>query len=232
MNLSYIVETVNLSKVYTSRSIEYPALKDVNLKVGKAEFIAIVGPSGSGKTTLLNLIGALDKPTRGEVYIDGTPISRLNSNQLAELRNKKIGFVFQVFNLIPYLTVIKNVELPMIASGIPPSTRRGRALEILKVLGLVDKAFKKPSELSGGEQQRVAIARAIANDPAIILADEPTGNLDSKSALTVVETFNKLNSERGVTVILVTHNIEITKYCHRIVYLRDGSIVKEVIQND
>lgn len=229
--MSYAVETVNLSKTYVSGSIEYPALKDVNLKVGKAEFIAIIGPSGSGKTTLLNLIGALDKPTKGEVYIDGVPVSKLNSNQLAELRNKKIGFVFQVFNLIPYLTVIRNVELPMIASGISPSARRGKALEILKVLGLADKAFKKPSELSGGEQQRVAIARAIANDPTIILADEPTGNLDSKSALTVVETFNKLNSEKSVTVILVTHNIEITKYCRRLIYLRDGSIVREVVQS-
>ncbi|MEM1544848.1 MAG: ABC transporter ATP-binding protein [Candidatus Methanomethylicia archaeon] len=228
--MEYTIETVDLLKTYVSGTVEYPALRNVNLKVARSEYVAIVGPSGSGKTTLLNLIGALDKPTKGEVYIDGIPISKLNHNQLAELRSRKIGFVFQTYNLIPYLNVLGNVELPMMSLNTPPKLRRKKALEILETLGLADKAYKKPNELSGGEQQRVAIARALVNDPAIVLADEPTGNLDSKTALNVVETFNRLNTEREVTVILVTHNLEITKFCHRIVYLRDGSIVREVIQ--
>jgi putative ABC transport system ATP-binding protein len=228
--MEHAIETVDLLKTYVTGTVEYPALRGVNLRVARGEYIAIVGPSGSGKTTLLNLIGALDKPTRGEVYIDGIPISKLDHNQLAELRGRKIGFVFQTYNLIPYLNVLGNVELPMISLNTPPRIRRRRALEILETLGLADKAYKKPNELSGGEQQRVAIARALVNNPAIVLADEPTGNLDSKTALNVVETFNKLNTENGVTVVLVTHNLEITKFCHRIVYLRDGSIVKEVVQ--
>jgi len=228
--MEHAIETVDLLKTYVTGTVEYPALRGVNLRVARGEYIAIVGPSGSGKTTLLNLIGALDKPTRGEVYIDGIPISKLDHNQLAELRGRKIGFVFQTYNLIPYLNVLGNVELPMISLNTPPRIRRRRALEILETLGLADKAYKKPNELSGGEQQRVAIARALVNNPAIVLADEPTGNLDSKTALNVVETFNKLNTENGITVVLVTHNLEITKFCHRIVYLRDGSIVKEVVQ--
>jgi len=228
--MEHAIETVDLLKTYVTGAVEYPALRGVNLKVARGEYVAIVGPSGSGKTTLLNLIGALDKPTKGEVYIDGIPISKLDHNQLAELRGKKIGFVFQTYNLIPYLNVLGNVELPMISLNTPPRMRRRKALEILETLGLADKAYKKPNELSGGEQQRVAIARALVNNPAIVLADEPTGNLDSKTALNVVETFNKLNTENGVTVVLVTHNLEITKFCHRIVYLRDGSIVKEVVQ--
>jgi putative ABC transport system ATP-binding protein len=228
--MEHAIETVDLLKTYVTGTVEYPALRGVNLRVARGEYIAIVGPSGSGKTTLLNLIGALDKPTRGEVYIDGIPISKLDHNQLAELRGRKIGFVFQTYNLIPYLNVLGNVELPMISLNTPPRIRRRRALEILETLGLADKAYKKPNELSGGEQQRIAIARALVNNPAIVLADEPTGNLDSKAALNVVETFNKLNTENGVTVVLVTHNLEITKFCHRIVYLRDGSIVKEVVQ--
>lgn len=228
--MEHAIETVDLLKTYVTGTVEYPALRGVNLRVARGEYIAIVGPSGSGKTTLLNLIGALDKPTRGEVYIDCIPISKLDHNQLAELRGRKIGFVFQTYNLIPYLNVLGNVELPMISLNTPPRIRRRRALEILETLGLADKAYKKPNELSGGEQQRVAIARALVNNPAIVLADEPTGNLDSKTALNVVETFNKLNTENGVTVVLVTHNLEITKFCHRIVYLRDGSIVKEVVQ--
>jgi len=228
--MEHAIETVDLLKTYVTGAVEYPALRGVNLRVARGEYVAIVGPSGSGKTTLLNLIGALDKPTEGEVYIDGIPISKLDHNQLAELRGKKIGFVFQTYNLIPYLNVLGNVELPMISLNTPPRIRRGKALKILETLGLADKAYKKPNELSGGEQQRVAIARALVNNPAIVLADEPTGNLDSKTALNVVETFNKLNTENGVTVVLVTHNLEITKFCHRIVYLRDGSIVKEVVQ--
>jgi putative ABC transport system ATP-binding protein len=228
--MEHAIETVDLLKTYVTGAVEYPALRGVNLRVARGEYVAIVGPSGSGKTTLLNLIGALDKPTKGEVYIDGIPISKLDHNQLAELRGKKIGFVFQTYNLIPYLNVLGNVELPMISLNTPPRIRRGKALKILETLGLADKAYKKPNELSGGEQQRVAIARALVNNPAIVLADEPTGNLDSKAALNVVETFNKLNTENGVTVVLVTHNLEITKFCHRIVYLRDGSIVKEVVQ--
>lgn len=224
------VETIDLWKIYKVGQIEYPALKGVNLKVGQGRFVAVVGPSGSGKTTLLNIVGALDKPTKGEVLIDGVPVSKLNGNQLAELRNRKIGFVFQAFNLIPYMSALQNVELPMIAAGVPAKERRDKALKLLELVGLRDKALKRPLELSAGEQQRVAMARALSNDPSLILADEPTGNLDSKTALVVVKAFRELCSSSKVTVVMVTHNMEITKFCDSIVYLRDGAIEREVVQ--
>ena len=191
--------------------------------------VAVVGPSGSGKSTLLNLIGALDRPTKGQVFIDGVDISRLKSKELAELRNKKIGFVFQMFNLIPYMNALENVELPMMASGVPTKERRKRAMQLLEAVGLASRAYNKPSELSGGEQQRVAIARALANSPSIVLADEPTGNLDSKSAWEVVNLLKRINEEKSVTIIVITHNLEITTVCDRVVYLRDGIIEKEVV---
>ncbi|MEM1537993.1 MAG: ABC transporter ATP-binding protein [Candidatus Nezhaarchaeales archaeon] len=224
------VETVDLWKIYVVGRIEYPALKGVNLKVGQGRFVAIVGPSGSGKTTLLNLIGALDKPTKGEVFIDGEPISKLNGNQLAELRNRKIGFVFQAFNLIPYLSALQNVELPMIAAGVPPKRRRDKALKLLELVGLKDKALKKPLELSAGEQQRVAMARALSNSPTIILADEPTGNLDSKTGFAIVKALKELCTSSGVTTIMVTHNMEATKLCDAVIHLKDGVIEREVVQ--
>jgi len=225
-----VVRTEDLWKVYKSGQIEYPALRGVSIEILKGEFVAIVGPSGSGKTTLLNLIGTLDSITRGEVYLNGVPVSRMKGNQLANFRNKTLGFVFQTYNLVSYLNVLENVELPLIASNIPRSKRRDKAKMVLEQLGLGDKLYKMPNELSGGEQQRVAIARALVNDPALILADEPTGNLDSKTA-NVVASILKSVCDSGVTVVMVTHNLEITKSCNRIIYLRDGVVEREVAQN-
>ena len=222
------VRTVELSKTYKIGAIEYQALNNVTLSFRRGEFSAIVGPSGSGKTTLLNLLGTLDKPTSGEVFVDGIPLSNLRGNELAEFRNKRLGFVFQSFNLVPGLTAEENVRLPLIAAGIPPNTSNKKAQENLERLGLGDKAGKKPNELSGGEQQRVAIARALINDPSLILADEPTGNLDSKSAESVVAVLRLASKERNVTTLIVTHNMELTKECKRIVYLKDGRVEKEV----
>jgi putative ABC transport system ATP-binding protein len=210
--------------------LEYAALQGVNLKASLGEFIAIVGPSGSGKSTLLNLIGALDRPSKGNVWIDGTDISSLNDNKLAELRSRKIGFIFQTFNLLSYMSASDNVEVPLIAGGLSPQERTARSYELLAMVGL--KGFEKntPSMLSGGQQQRVAIARALANRPPILLADEPTGNLDSKSAAEVMEILKKLNSG-GATIIMVTHNMELTKFCNRVWYMLDGRMEKEVVRN-
>ncbi|MEM4705913.1 MAG: ABC transporter ATP-binding protein, partial [Candidatus Methanomethylicaceae archaeon] len=196
----------------------------------KGEFVAIVGPSGSGKSTLLNLLGALDRPTKGKVIVDGIDISKLNNNQLAELRNKKIGFIFQTFNLIPYMNALENVEVPMIAAKINSKERRNRAMQLLSIVGLEQFYKNRPSELSGGQQQRVAIARALINNPKIILADEPTGNLDSKSAYEIMEVLKKLNNN-GSTIILVTHNLQLIKYCDRVLFMKDGNIEKEEIIN-
>jgi putative ABC transport system ATP-binding protein len=210
--------------------LEYAALQGVNLKASLGEFIAIVGPSGSGKSTLLNLIGALDRPSKGNVWIDGTDISSLHDNKLAELRSRKIGFIFQTFNLLSYMSASDNVEVPLIAGGLSPQERTARSYELLAMVGL--KGFEKntPSMLSGGQQQRVAIARALANRPPILLADEPTGNLDSKSAAEVMEILKKLNSG-GATIIMVTHNMELTKFCNRVWYMLDGRMEKEVVRN-
>jgi putative ABC transport system ATP-binding protein len=222
------VKAQDLWKVYRVGPIEYVALRGVTLTIPRGEFTAVVGPSGSGKTTFLNLLGALDRPTRGEVLLDGVPLSRLKDNELAALRNRKMGFIFQSYNLVPYLTASENVQLPMLAANIPPGRRREKADTLLAQLGLGDKLDKKPNELSGGEQQRVAIARALVNDPTLILADEPTGNIDSVSAHTVASLLRDITRQRGVTTVMVTHNMEITKYCDRIVYLRDGAIEREV----
>jgi len=222
------VKVLDLWKVYRVGPIEYVALRGVTLTIPRGEFTAVVGPSGSGKTTFLNLLGALDRPTRGEVLLDGVPLSRLKDNELAALRNRKVGFIFQSYNLVPYLTASENVQLPMLAANIPPGRRREKADTLLAQLGLGDKLDKKPNELSGGEQQRVAIARALVNDPTLILADEPTGNIDSVSAHAVASLLRDITRQRGVTTVMVTHNMEITKYCDRIVYLRDGAIEREV----
>lgn len=223
-----IIELINLKKIYYSNGVPTPALRGINLKILEGEFTAIVGPSGSGKSTLLNMIGALDRPTEGRVLIDGVDISRLSDDELAELRNKKIGFVFQAYNLLSRITVLRNVELPLIVRGIPASERRIMALKALEEVGLRNAAHKKPTQLSGGEQQRVAIARALVTDPKIILADEPTGNLDSANAKIVAEIFKTLNS-KGRTIIMVTHNMELARYSKRIIYLRDGLIEKEEV---
>jgi putative ABC transport system ATP-binding protein len=225
----YVVEVKDVWKKYIIGKVEYPALNGVSLSVNKGEFIAIMGPSGSGKTTLLNIAGALDRPTKGEAFIDGTPISRMSDDMLAELRNKKIGFVFQTFNLINYMSAIENVELPMIVAGVPYKQRRERALQLLEKFLPRSSINKKPLELSGGEQQRVAIARALANNPSIVIADEPTGNLDSKSAGVVMDAFKELRDE-GKTVIMATHNPENTRYCDKIVKMKDGKIIEVIVK--
>jgi len=207
-----------------------PALRGVNLKVKRTEVVAIVGPSGSGKTTLLNCIGTIDRPDEGQIIIDGIDVTRLSERKLIEIRRKKIGFIFQTFNLIPVLTAFENVEIPMIITGIPREQRRKRVMELLRLVGLEHRANHRPSELSGGEQQRVAIARALANSPSIILADEPTGELDTKNTEIIVNLLKKCASEEGTTVIIATHDIEnVAKKCHRIFHLKDGIIVKEEV---
>jgi putative ABC transport system ATP-binding protein len=230
MSSAPMVELKDVWKIYRLGSIEYPALRGVSLSINRGSFVSIVGPSGSGKTTMLHLIGALDKPSRGEIYVNGIPISRLSENKLAEFRNKTIGFVFQQYNLIPYLSAIENVEMPMMVSGVSLAERRKRAKWLLEQLGLGDKIWKRPSELSGGEQQRVAIARALANNPKLILADEPTGNLDSRNARIVVDLLKRINSEMGVTIVVVTHNMEVAAETEKIIYLRDGVVVKEEVR--
>jgi len=216
-------------KIYKTGKIEWPALRGVNLVIKRGTFTSILGPSGSGKSTLLNIIGGLDKPTKGSVLVNGIDISRLNGSKLASYRNSHVGFIFQLYNLLPYLTVVENVELPLAIKGVGAKERRKIALQLLDLLGLKHMAFKRPSELSGGEQQRVAIARALANKPELILADEPTGNLDSKNAQLVVSTFRKLVEDEGRTVIMVTHNVELTHYSDVIVKIRDGKVT-EVIE--
>lgn len=219
-----MIELVNVTKVYKTGRFEVIALNNVSMKIEDGEFIAIMGPSGSGKTTLLNLIGCLDKPTKGKIIIDGIDTSQLTDKQLTELRRDKIGFIFQQYYLIPTLTALENVELPMIFKGIPRSERIRRAKELLSLVGLGREMNRMPNELSGGQQQRVAIARALANNPSILLCDEPTGNLDRKSGKVVMDLIKKLNEERGVTVVLVTHDAEVARYAERVVRIVDGRI--------
>jgi putative ABC transport system ATP-binding protein len=223
---STIIELIDVKKVYVSDGVPTEALRGISFKVTKGEFIAVVGPSGSGKSTLLHLIGGLDRPTSGRILIGGNDINKLSDDKLAELRNEKIGFVFQFYNLVPYLPVIKNVELPLIVKGVSSQERRGRVLKLLEEVGLKDKAFTRPTRLSGGEQQRVAIARALINNPEILLADEPTGNLDSKNSIMIAELFRRLN-DKGRTILMVTHNLLVASYAKRILYIRDGLIEKE-----
>ena len=215
----------NVWKVYRLGYTRVYAIRGVSLELYKSEFTAIVGPSGSGKSTLLHLIGGLDKPTRGRIVVDGMEISSFGERELAEYRRRYVGFVFQQFYLIPRLTALENVEIAMMARGIPQSERRKRALKLLEVVGLRDRAYHRPGELSGGEQQRVAIARALANNPKLLLADEPTGNLDSATAHSIMKLFRRLVDEQGVTIIMVTHNLELVSYCDRVVKLRDGVVV-------
>jgi len=227
---SVVIELIDVKKVYLSDGIPTEALRGVSLKILRGEFIAIVGPSGSGKSTLLHLIGGLDRPTSGRILIGGVDINKLSDDKLAELRNEKIGFVFQFYNLVPYLPVLKNVELPLIVKDVSSQERRERILKLLEEVGLKDKAYTRPTRLSGGEQQRVAIARALINNPEILLADEPTGNLDSKNSVMIAELFRRLN-EKGRTIVMVTHNLEIASYAKRILYIRDGLIEKEEVKS-
>jgi putative ABC transport system ATP-binding protein len=223
-----IIKVENVKKIYRMGDNEVRALDGVSLVVEEGEFLIVMGPSGSGKTTLLHLMGCLDKPTEGEIYIASTPVSKLNDSQLAKIRNKMVGFVFQQFNLLPRLTALENVELPMVYAGVPKSARRKKAKELLELVGLGDRLHHRPTQLSGGQMQRVAIARALANDPMVLLADEPTGNLDSKSGEEILKIFSELN-ERGQTIIIVTHDPEVAKHAGRIVRMRDGKIVSEEV---
>jgi putative ABC transport system ATP-binding protein len=221
------VQTIDVTKVYRVGHVDYPALRGVSMKIGKGELVSIMGPSGSGKSTLLNVIGALDPPTSGRVIVDGIDIRKLSEDKLALLRNHKLGFVYQSFNLIQRLTSLENIEMPLISRGLPDKVRRSRALKMLNAVGLAGKAKKRPAELSGGEQQRVAIARALVTEPALIIADEPTGNLDSKTTHEVVDQFIQVNKEFGTTILVVTHNQEIANRTQHIISLIDGLIAKE-----
>lgn len=215
-----------ITKVYALGKTSVHALRGLDLTVEKGEIVALMGPSGSGKSTLMHILGALDTPTDGVAQLDGQPLSRLSENQLADLRGRKVGFVFQTFNLVPTLSAQKNVELPMVFLGVPPRKRAARARELLAKVGLVDRAHHKPNELSGGERQRVAIARALANDPEIILADEPTGNLDTETGAAILDLLRSLSKADGKTIVLVTHDPEAARIADRIVHIRDGRVVE------
>ena len=213
----------DVTKVYKMGAVEVHALRGVSFDVDSGEVVAIMGPSGSGKSTLMNIIGCLDQPTSGTYYLDGVEVSRLSRNQLAEIRNLRLGFVFQTYNLLPRLTALGNVELPMIYAGL--SRRREKAMAALEAVGLGSRAHHRPTEMSGGEQQRVAIARALVNEPAVILADEPTGNLDSKSGEEILSIFESLNRDRGITLVMVTHDPGIGARAARTIRLKDGQVV-------
>jgi putative ABC transport system ATP-binding protein len=227
MMMTPVVETVDLCKTYMSGGRPLEVLKNVNLTIEPGEFMAVMGPSGSGKSTLLNMVGALDRPTKGKVFLNGVDLSKLNDNKLADLRNREIGFIFQFFNLIPRMDAQGNVELPMAIRGLSRSKRTERALELLELVGLSERADHKPSQLSGGEQQRVAIARALANKPNLILADELTGNLDSTTGAAIMNLLKKLNQEEGKTFILISHDPAVGQSTDRLVQIRDGEIVGE-----
>jgi putative ABC transport system ATP-binding protein len=221
-----IIELQDVKKIYKMDGVETPALRGVSLKINKGEFVAIMGPSGSGKSTLLHMVGALDKPTSGKVFLDGVDISTLKESDLARLRGKKIGIVFQFFNLHPTLNALENIELPMIVVEKNKKERQQRALELIKAVGLEHRALHFPSQLSGGEQQRIAIARALANDPEIILADELTGNLDTKNKAEIMNFLLKLQKERKMTVTVITHEPEIAQYAETVIRIVDGKIAQ------
>lgn len=221
-----VIALQNIAKTYMNGKLQVPVLHDINLEIYEGEFTSIMGPSGSGKSTLMNILGCLDRPTKGSYILDGTEVAHLKDDELAFIRNKRIGFVFQSFNLLPKLSALDNVALPMIYGGTPKAERVARATNLLQDLGLGERLHHMPAELSGGQRQRVAIARALANDPAIIMADEPTGNLDSKSSLDVMEIFTNLYQE-GRTIILVTHENNIAAYASRNVVLKDGYVVED-----
>lgn len=220
-----LIEAYSIRKIYKTGKTEVLALDGIDLTVKRGEFLSILGPSGSGKSTLMNILGCLDTPTEGKYFLNGQDVSNISSKELAEIRNKKIGFVFQNFNLLPRSSALSNVELPLLYAGVPKSKRREMDISALKSVGLLDRANHRPSELSGGEMQRVAIARALVNNPDIILADEPTGNLDSKTGTQILEIFKKLN-ENGKTVIVVTHDINVASFAKKRVKMLDGKIIE------
>jgi putative ABC transport system ATP-binding protein len=222
-----LIEARDITKIYQMGDMQVHALRGASLEVRLGELVAIMGPSGSGKSTLMNILGCLDQPSSGEYFLEGVEIDQLDDNQLAQIRGRKIGFVFQTFNLLSRTTALSNVELPLVYSGMGGRQRRKRAMDALDAVGLADRVHHRPNELSGGQQQRVAIARALINEPSIILADEPTGNLDSKSGAEIMAIFQHLNQVRGITIIFVTHEPEIAQHTRRIVSLADGRIVDD-----
>jgi len=225
-----MIRVNHLTKIYGKGEIAVTALKDVAFRVQKGEFVAVMGPSGSGKSTLMNILGCLDTPTEGEYILSGIDVSCMTDKELARIRNQKIGFVFQTYNLLPRLTALKNVEQPMIYRGVPRKKRLEIARKVLADVGLGDRIDHKPNELSGGQRQRVAIARALVNGPDIILADEPTGNLDTKSEEDILKILTDLN-QRGITIVMVTHDEHVAHYAHRVVHFQDGEIIREEIVN-
>lgn len=225
-----MIKMQGIRKLYNTGKVAVEALKGLNLELGAGEFVSVVGPSGSGKSTLMNIVGCLDTPSEGEFYLDGERVDQLTPNQLAEIRNRKVGFVFQNFNLLPYATAFENVELPMIFAGIPTKQRRERATKLLERVGLGHRLDHKPTELSGGEMQRVAIARSLANNPKLILADEPTGNLDSKSGSEIMKLFEEL-WQSGTTILMITHDPNVAKRTKRTIMIKDGLIVSSLNGN-
>lgn len=221
-----MIELKNVGKIYRTGKISFEALKDISLTIEEGEFTGIIGPSGSGKSTMMNILGCLDRVTSGTYFLEEKDISTMKDNELAIIRNKMIGFVFQSFNLLPRLTIYENVELPMIYAGVPQAERKKRAEEALRKVGLLEWSRHRPNEISGGQKQRVSIARAICNDPSVIMADEPTGNLDSKSALDIMKIFQSLNDE-GRTIIMITHEKDNIKYFKRVISFRDGEIIED-----
>lgn len=221
-----VIRLEHVWKTYTMGDVQVHALRGLDLEIRKGEFVSIQGPSGSGKSTAMNMVGCLDVPTQGKIFLDGTDIAKLSESRLAQIRGKKIGFIFQTFNLIPTMTALENVALPMMFQGVDREDRLARAQELLELVELKERMYHRPSEMSGGQQQRVAIARALVNDPEVILADEPTGNLDSKTSNIVMEFLQKLHEERGKTVIMVTHDPSTAKFADRVEYLMDGKIEK------
>jgi putative ABC transport system ATP-binding protein len=229
MDPSIVISVRNLVKTYVVGEIEVRALRGVNLDVKRGEFLAVTGPSGSGKSTFMHITGCLDRPTSGQYFLDGQDVAQMSKDKLAAVRNKKIGFVFQGFNLLSRTTALDNVELPLLygTSRLRGSERKKRAMDVLRAVGLDNRADHHPNQLSGGQQQRVAIARALINDPAIVLADEPTGNLDTKTSIEVMGIFQRLNREQGITIVLITHEMDIAEYGTRIVTFRDGQVVAD-----
>jgi len=227
---SALIQVEILWKIYELGDISVTALADVTLGIGRGEFTAIMGASGSGKSTFMNLIGCLDRPTRGRYRLDGVDVSTLSSDERAEIRNRKLGFVFQSFNLIARTSALENVELPLFYSDLPLAEQRSRAHAALQVVGLADREHHLPNQLSGGQQQRVAIARALVNQPPLILADEPTGNLDSRTSIEILEVFQDLNRSQGITVLLVTHEPDIATFARRVITFRDGHVISDVRQ--
>ena len=227
--MSELIRVKELCKTYRMGDVEVPALRGVNLAIGQGEFVAVMGSSGSGKSTFMNILGCLDRPSSGKYFLDGDEVGSLTADQWADIRNRRIGFVFQGFNLLARTTALENVELPMMYNGCSGKQRHQRAVEVLGLVGLDDRLDHTPNQLSGGQQQRVAIARALVNRPSLILADEPTGNLDSATSAEIMKLFQRLNRDQGITIVLVTHEIDIAEYAQRQIHFKDGSVVSDQI---